>query len=157
MAKLIKHPEPAQIFIPNAILCVNVPMDPPPELNPNARVYRGKVTKMKRKFRDDSYLATYALINESSWTEQAFPTGERLDVTILIGWSLGRQAMDKDNIIASCKACLDGVSRAIKHDDKFFDIQGADQVRDQEGRGWTRIVIRSRESGRGKEEEEGHD
>lgn len=155
---LIKHPEPAEIFVPSAMLCVNIPMDPPSELNPNARVHRGRVTRMKRKFRDDAYLATYNLIHDPSlaWSDHAFPVGESLDVSILIGWSPTRQEMDRDNIIASCKACLDGVSRAIKHDDKFFNITGADQVRDAAGRGWTRIVIRTVEKANG-EETKNHD
>lgn len=86
---------------------------PPKELSPNARLHWARVAKAKKAYRETCFwLAKAAKL-------QAPAEGlVRIELTF---YPPCRRSRDKDNLIASMKAGLDGLADAMAVNDKRFD------------------------------------
>lgn len=86
---------------------------PPKELSPNARVHWAKLAKAKKQYRQVAFwLAKEAKLQA--------PAKEliRVDLTF---FAPTKHARDRDNLLASMKAGLDGLADALGIDDQCFD------------------------------------
>lgn len=97
---------------------------PPKELSPNARLHWAKVSKAKKSYREACYYIALMSLQRGMFSE-----------TDVIGVHLKfykptRRAMDWDNLIARMKAGLDGMSDALKINDKQFrlSMEVADEI-----------------------------
>ena len=81
-------------------------------LSPNSRVHWAKLAKAKKLYRNMCWALTLE--------QEARVTGDgplRLEVTF---YRPTRRSYDVDNLLARCKAGLDGVCDALEIDDKRF-------------------------------------
>lgn len=126
-------------------LTIRIPMCPPMELSPNARLGWQARHEAKCAYRDCAYLATRS---EAHWCDAWFPGEDGpIPYRVTIGWGKGRKTMDPDNAVAALKAAIDGVARALGIDDKRMVASGpVRQVRDIGGEGYTEFVLGSPES-----------
>lgn len=106
-----------------AVIEVTLPW-PPKELSPNARLHWAKVMKFKKAYREACYYLTLAEIDRT----KKFGDGPLL--VDLEFRKPSRRAMDWDNLIARMKAGLDGVSDALKINDRQFrlSMRVADEI-----------------------------
>ena len=88
---------------------------PPKELSPNARLHWAKVAKEKKAYRYECFV--YAKQQSVPWINARKP----LSVS-LIFYPPDRRNRDWDNMLASIKSGLDGLSDAIGVDDKNWKI-----------------------------------
>lgn len=132
----------SNVLIPGELCLVTIPMSPPAEVSPNYHGHRMARAKAVKAYREAARLATVSVVNQAvirSW-ERPFPFGTRLAVKVVIGWPRGHKRLDEvSNLPAVIKACEDGFADAIGVDDRHFTRPVIEQVRDQEGHGWTRI------------------
>lgn len=99
------------------MLTITLPY-PAPELNPNARVHHFAHARAKKAAKHYAWGVTKAAMG---------PLGIRFgawqgpfEVTI-VGHPATNRRRDKDNLLASCKAHLDGIALALGVDDSLFD------------------------------------
>lgn len=85
---------------------------PPKELSPNQRLHWAKLATVKRKYRSDCNLLTLAAC------KQKLAGRHHLALTF---FPPDRRARDRDNLLASMKAGLDGVADALGINDREFD------------------------------------
>jgi hypothetical protein len=116
-------------------------MMPPVECSPNARVHFRKKAKAVQEARGQAIMSTRVGLNGTSPGLQKY-CGHNPGVTIDIevAWHGRRKTMDRDNVIASCKAFIDGVSDVLwfgRDDD--VRIGEVHQVR---GEGTTTLILR---------------
>lgn len=82
---------------------------PHADLSPNARVHRMRLARRKKKARFDGGIAAVAAINEAGW--RAAPRW--VAVTVECHWFFReRRRRDSDNLTASLKAAMDGLTDA---------------------------------------------
>lgn len=87
---------------------------PDKRLSPNSRVHWSTLSKAKKKAKHDAYyLALEAGLGKIN--------ADRLSVKMTF-YPPSRRRYDLDNLIASHKAALDGISRAVGIDDSKFDL-----------------------------------
>lgn len=87
---------------------------PDKKLSPNARVHWATLSKAKKKAKQDAYyLALEAGLGKLD--------ADRLDVKLTF-YPPSRRRYDADNLLASHKAALDGISMATGIDDSKFQI-----------------------------------
>lgn len=87
---------------------------PDKKLSPNARLHWSKVAKVKRKAKTDAfYLVREAGIGRIE--------ADRITVRCSF-YPPDARRRDTDNMVASSKACLDGVSMAIGIDDSKWEL-----------------------------------
>lgn len=94
---------------------------PPSELNPNRKNGRhwGATHAVKAKYRQDCW--NLALMAINTWQHGGYvaPAGDiPLTLTFV---QPDKRRRDRDNLLASCKAALDGVAAALKVDDSRFE------------------------------------
>lgn len=95
-----------------AMTRIIVPMCPPEELNPNARVHWRPYRRASGALRT---AAKYAALADGPIDLIA----GRVDVSIRVCWPKRRRVLDADNALASCKAALDGLTDAgVWRDDR---------------------------------------
>lgn len=85
---------------------------PHKDLNPNARIHHHALARLKKSYRADCYLLTKAAkakIGEGR---------HRLD---LVFFPPDARKRDRDNLLASVKAALDGMADALGVNDSVFD------------------------------------
>lgn len=66
---------------------------------------------------------------------------EHATYSIVLGKAKGEKSKDIDNLIASCKATLDGIALALGVDDRYWQVHTVAQVRDPEGIGYVAITL----------------
>lgn len=84
-------------------------------LSPNGRAHWRTVSKAKKAAKNTAYVLTKA-------ARIGIAAG---DVPVLIGLTfhpMTRNAVDADNLVASCKAFLDGIALALGVDDSTFKL-----------------------------------
>lgn len=102
---------------------VTVPMCPPEELNPNARVHWRPYRRASGALRT---AAKYAALEHG----RAEPITGRVDVLVRVCWPKRRRTLDADNALASCKAALDGLTDAgVWRDDRQMRRVSVEQER----------------------------
>lgn len=89
---------------------------PPKELSPNARLHWARVSKVKKAYRDACYYTTLMSLERRKFVGDG-PVNVHLEF-----FKPTRRAMDWDNLIARMKGGLDGVSDALKVNDKHFEL-----------------------------------
>lgn len=108
---------------------------PPPSLSPNARLHWRPKAAAAKRYRKACWGAT---------KEQKVRLPEH-DGRFLLELQFGppdRRTRDMDNLVASCKAGLDGVADALGVDDSMFTL-GAPQFGavTKDGCVWVRITV----------------
>lgn len=88
---------------------------PPRELNPNTATHWAKKAKVKAQCRADAY---FLCRSESHLGIEAGVQELPLTVEFRLP---GKRKRDADNLLASAKAALDGVSSALEIDDSRFN------------------------------------
>ena len=96
------------------IIELSYPLD---DLSPNARVHHMALHRAKKKAKEEAYWAT-KVEKPLDWA----PPPGRLPITITFHPVKGKAAKDIDNALACEKARIDGISEALKVNDKLFDI-----------------------------------
>ena len=129
---------------PWPVFSVEIPFTPHRSLNPNHRAHpfdRGtggmNAVEARQLLRRAARLATRSRMVSTRWQPPA--TG-RLGLELFVYWERGRipsgrQMPDEDNLIASCKALIDGLADALGIDDKRFKFRGIEQDHDPNGAG----------------------
>lgn len=105
---------------------------PPKELSPNARLHWARVSKAKKAYREACYYIALMSLERGMFDES-----DAIEVHLEFH-KPNRRAMDWDNLIARMKAGLDGVSDALKINDKQFRLSM--KVADEIG-GFVRVKI----------------
>lgn len=86
---------------------------PPKALSPNARVHWSVLAKTKKQYRADCFMQ--ARIQGA----KAMQGPLKVEITFV---PPDRRGRDMDNMLASCKAGLDGLADAIKVDDRHWKL-----------------------------------
>lgn len=90
---------------------------PPKELSPNSRCHFMKKAKFLKSYRQDC-----AWITTCAKTAAGFPAfGDAIKVSMEF-CPPDKRKRDLDNVLASCKALLDGIALAIGEDDSKFHL-----------------------------------
>jgi crossover junction endodeoxyribonuclease RusA len=98
------------------MLTIELPF-PPAELNPNRKNGRhwGATHAVKEAYKRDCWALALAAFG----TSRAMPAGDiPLSLTFV---QPDKRRRDRDNLLASCKAALDGLAAALKVDDSRFE------------------------------------
>lgn len=120
---------------------ISVPLTPDPRLNPNDRAgWRARHADKTEQFKAGLYGARAAL-SRARW----HPPPGKIALELHVFWERGRfrpnvRMPDDDNLLASCKAMLDGIAAALELDDSRFKFRGIDQSHDPDGAGC--VVVR---------------
>ena len=89
---------------------------PDPKLSPNARCHWAILSRVKKKYRLDSWVRTLEQVGQLGFL--GVPDGPLiLEMTF---YRPTRRSYDRDNLLARCKAGLDGMCDALRIDDKRF-------------------------------------
>lgn len=89
---------------------------PDKRLSPNARGHWAVLVRAKKKAREDGYLAVLER------GVRRLPVADRYSVSLTF-YPPDRRRRDTDNMVASLKAYLDGISDALRVDDSRFDLE----------------------------------
>jgi len=93
---------------------------PDRRLNPNARIHRMELAKLKKAARED---AAWVVMQQTTQAGRAKVGGNGGPVLLDITFHPpDKRRRDLDNMLASCKATLDGLADALKIDDQRFEI-----------------------------------
>jgi len=87
---------------------------PSPKLNPNARQHWSALARHKKRAKADAFVRTKTLAKTPK-----IPAGVPLRLSLKFAPPT-RARRDLDNLLASCKAALDGVAEALGVDDSRF-------------------------------------
>jgi len=90
---------------------------PPKELNPNQKPHWAVLARIKKKYRELSWVLSL----KSGLTPEAIEGWKQADVHLNF-FAPDRRARDGDNMLAAMKAGLDGISDALGMDDKHFKV-----------------------------------
>lgn len=108
-------------------LAIEVPMTPPRECSPNARVHFRKRAAAARVLREAAFLATKETLRNDPLWRDALTTARGICYRLTVSWEPGRRGtIDEDNTLASAKALLDGVAQALGVDDRRFRVRGVE-------------------------------
>jgi crossover junction endodeoxyribonuclease RusA len=123
-------------------LVIDIPMEPPREVSPNARVHWRVKARATREFREVAMWATLdATYTHSEDTFDAlWEHGIVMDAEIQ--WGRGRKRIDDDNAWASLKAARDGIAAVLHENDARMTCGRLTQTR---GDGRVIVVLRERE------------
>lgn len=125
---------------------VVVPMTPPRECSPNARVHFRKRAAAARALHTAALVATREALHEDPLGRAALTAARRICYRLEVSWEPGRRGtIDEDNTLASAKALLDGVAQALGVDDRRFRVRGIEIDRVQR-RGVTVVTLWPEES-----------
>ena len=121
-----------------AELIVTIPGKIERRLSPNASRHMHWATK--KKARDDAQEAAALYARQSAYEHDV--TGiSAATYHIELGKAKGEKQKDADNLVASCKAYLDGIAAALGVDDRGWTLGTVTQVRDSEGTGYLSIRL----------------
>jgi crossover junction endodeoxyribonuclease RusA len=109
----------------NALLSIELGW-PAKQLSPNSRVHHMERYRYAKGSKDTAYWATKAVLGLSKFEHDGSP----IRVT-LTAYPADKRARDSDNLLASCKALLDGIALALGVNDSLFDprVQWAEPVK----------------------------
>jgi crossover junction endodeoxyribonuclease RusA len=119
---------------------IDIPMEPPREVSPNARVHWRVKARATRGFREAAAWATLDAVYGEGVTDELFRNGVVMDAEIR--WGRGRKRIDDDNAWASLKAARDGIAAVLHEDDARMTCGRLTQTR---GDGRVIVVLRERE------------
>lgn len=89
---------------------------PPADLSPNRRLHWARLAMAKRAYRDACHLST--LTTKSATERRSLPSGP---LSLAMEFRPpDRRTYDRDNLLARCKAGLDGMCDALGIDDRRF-------------------------------------
>lgn len=89
---------------------------PAAELSPNARVHHMVAHRFKKAAKIEAGWAT-KIAKPFRWA----PNGERVKVHFIAHPPKGWRTGDDDNLVARCKAHLDGIAEALGINDRLFE------------------------------------
>lgn len=98
---------------------------PPSELSPNGRLHWAQLARAKKIFRQRCY---YETLQQRQKQGDGLFGKLKLEMTF---YRPQRRDYDRDNLLARCKAMLDGVADGLKINDKHFDtiaVRVADEI-----------------------------
>lgn len=116
-------------------LTVVVPMAPPRELSPNARVH----WRTRHKAMGESRFAALLAVGDA--LPAVVCPDWRYAYRMTVRLPKGGRRWDDDNLIAAAKGMRDGIAAALAVDDRNLRCLGVAQVRDPSGRGETEFVL----------------
>lgn len=93
---------------------------PPSDLSPNARLHWGKVARAKKQYRQACLSVTKEQLKNEKNKKNSKNIPERLvlEMTFI---PPDRRSYDRDNLVARMKAGIDGLSDALRINDKRFN------------------------------------
>jgi crossover junction endodeoxyribonuclease RusA len=121
---------------------IDIPMEPPREVSPNARVHWRVKARATRGFREAAAWATLDAVYGEGVTDELFRNGVVMDAEIR--WGRGRKRIDDDNAWASLKAARDGIAAVLHEDDARMTCGRLTQTR---GDGRVIVTLRAKEGG----------
>ena len=102
-------------------MIVEIPMTPSHALSPNARTHWAPKAKAAAELRD---AARAAVLSSTTAAERAFlVAGSGIGYTVTVHWKRGG-SRDEDNVLARCKAAIDGIADGLGIDDKRMHVRG---------------------------------
>ena len=121
---------------------IEIYMVPPRECSPNARVHWRKRSRAIKEARTQAELATRAALNAYApgLTSYCGATTIPVVIDIEVAWHGRRKTMDQDNLIASVKPMIDGVSDALWFSQD--DHVRIGEVTQRRGEGTTTLILR---------------
>lgn len=90
---------------------------PPKELNPNNKPHWAVLARVKKKYKELSWL----LALKAGITPISCEGWKKADIHLNF-YAPDRRARDGDNMLAAMKAGLDGLSSAMGLDDRYFKV-----------------------------------
>ena len=116
-------------------LTITIPGKIDRRLSPNARVHWRTLAAAKGNAKDTAYMIARF--------DSANVQGDISAATyhIELGKAKGEKQKDADNLVASCKAHLDGIAAALGVDDRGWTLGTVTQVRDPDGTGYLSIRL----------------
>jgi len=133
--------------IESQALVVTVPMTPPRACSPNARVHFRTRATASRSLHAAAAIATAGALHADPTLADALHAARRIGYRLEVSWEPGRRGtIDEDNTLASAKALLDGVARALGIDDRRFRVRGVEIDRSTR-RGVTVVTLWPEEDG----------
>ena len=124
------------------VTAIVIPMTPSRVLSPNARTHWATKARAVSRFRDAAHLSTTVTMPADE--REALQRCQSIGYVVRVSWERGRRgSIDEDNVLASCKAALDGVADALGIDDRRFHIRGVEI--DRTSRAGTTTITLTRE------------
>lgn len=102
-------------------MIVEIPMTPSTVLSPNARAHWAPKAKAAAELRDAARLAV--LSSTTAAERSHIIAGSGIGYTVTVYWKRGG-SRDEDNILARCKAAIDGIADGLGIDDKRMHVRG---------------------------------
>lgn len=112
----------AQVGAAVSEVTIEIPMLPPRECSPNARVHWRERHSAARAFREAAAWCAYQ--GRASEGFAGFAYGEAVVMDVAIRWCCGRKRMDDDNAWASLKPARDGLADVLFGGEDRFITQG---------------------------------
>ena len=110
---------------------------PPTDLSPNARKHWAVVAKAKREYKKDCLSASREQLKKYRGVYENIPEKLVLEMTFI---PPDKRSYDRDNLVARMKAGIDGLSDALRINDKRFNTVISTMDSDYLG-GFVRIRI----------------
>lgn len=104
---------------------------PAKELRPNGRAHTMAVVRAKKEARGRARIVALAGMQRAGAQRGVFAP-----VRYRITWLYKGTRPDQDNVVAACKAYLDGCADAFAVNDRAWTLEPVDLVHDKERAGW---------------------
>ena len=110
---------------------------PPSDLSPNKRLHWAKLATAKKQYRKDCYSVSKEQLKKYRGVYENIPEKLVLEMTFI---PPDKRSYDRDNLVARMKAGIDGLSDALRINDKRFNTVISTMDSDYLG-GFVRIRI----------------
>jgi len=100
---------------------------PPRQLSPNGRIHHMERYRFKKAAKDTAYWVTRAEMGAKfgpTFTKAEHDGKSDVPIKIIAHPIAGKVRPDDDNLLASCKAALDGIALGLGINDRFFRPTG---------------------------------
>lgn len=104
---------------------------PAKELRPNGRAHMMAVVRTKKEARGRARIVALAGMQRAGAQRGVFAP-----VRYRITWLYKGTRPDQDNVVAACKAYLDGCADAFSVNDRAWTLEPVELVHDKERAGW---------------------
>ena len=91
---------------------------PPSDLSPNKRLHWAKLATAKKQYRKDCYSVSKEQLKKYRGVTKNIPEKLVLEMTFI---PPDRRSYDRDNLVARMKSGIDGLSDALRINDKRFN------------------------------------
>ena len=91
---------------------------PPSDLSPNKRLHWAKLATAKKQYRKDCYSVSKEQLKKYKGVYENIPEKLVLEMTFI---PPDKRSYDRDNLVARMKAGIDGLSDALRINDKRFN------------------------------------